>query len=125
MRRGEIGVNAQTITPLLAEALGLPVDAGVILSDVAPGSPAAKAGLQPGDIVLTLDGKPMENGRQFRINVYARGVGEQVALDVRRGERTLAVRVPVAERAERHGAARGPDRHRSRRCRASASPCSI
>jgi S1-C subfamily serine protease len=48
--------------------------------------------------VLTLDGKAMENGRQFRINVYARGVGEQVALTIRRGERTLAVRVPVAER---------------------------
>jgi serine protease Do len=91
-------VSAQTITPLLAEALGLGVDRGVILSDVVAGSPAARAGLQPGDVVMTLDGKAMENGRQFRINVYARGVGEQVALGIRRGERTLAVRVPVAER---------------------------
>ena len=73
VRRGEIGVNAQTITPLMAEALGLAFDAGVVLADVAPGSAAAKAGLEPGDVVLTLDGKPMENGRQFRINVYTRG----------------------------------------------------
>lgn len=99
VRRGEIGVNAQTITPMLAEALGLPVSAGVILSDVAPGGPAAKAGLQRGDVVMALDGKEMENGRQLRINVYARGVGQQVTLDVRRGERRLSVRVPVAERA--------------------------
>jgi len=42
VRRGEIGVHAQTITPLMAEALGLEVDTGVILSDVAPGSPAAR-----------------------------------------------------------------------------------
>jgi serine protease Do len=98
VRRGEIGVHAQTITPLLAEALGLPVDAGVILSDVTPGGPAAKAGLVPGDVVLTLDGKAMENGRQFRINVYARGAGEQVQIDIRRGQRQLAVSVPVAER---------------------------
>ena len=98
VRRGEIGVTTQTITPLMAEALDLTVDAGVVLSDVTPGSPAAKAGLEPGDIVLTLDGKPMENGRQFRINVYTRGVGEQVAVEVRRGGRTLTVRVPVAER---------------------------
>ena len=98
VRRGEIGVSAQTITPLLAEALGLTVDRGVIVSDVRPGSPAAKAGLQPGDVVVTLDGKPMENGRQFRINVYARGVGQQVALSVRRGDRTVPVRVPVVER---------------------------
>ena len=68
-----------------------------------PGSPAAKAGLEPGDVVLTLDGKPMENGRQFRINVYTRGVGEQVAVDVRRGARTLSVRVPVVERESETG----------------------
>lgn len=98
VRRGEIGVNAQTITPLMAEALGLAFDAGVILSDVPPGTPAAKAGLEAGDVVLTLDGKPMENGRQFRINIYTRGAGEQVAIEVRRGARTVAVRVPVGER---------------------------
>ena len=98
VRRGEIGVSAQTITPLLAEALALPVDRGVILSDVAEGSPAAKAGLRAGDLVLSLDDKPMENGRQFRINIYARGAGEQVVLNVRRGERTAPVRVQVAER---------------------------
>jgi serine protease Do len=98
VRRGMIGVNPQTITPLMAEALGLTIDAGVVLSDVIPGSAAEKAGLAPGDLVLSLDGKPMENGRQFRINVYTRGVGEQVAVEVRRGDRTLTVRVPVVER---------------------------
>jgi serine protease Do len=103
VRRGEIGVNTQTITPLMAEALGLTADAGVVLSDVLPGSPAEKAGLAPGDLVLTLDGKPMENGRQFRINVYTRGVGEQVAVEVRRGSRTLTVRVPVVERENNAG----------------------
>jgi S1-C subfamily serine protease len=60
--------------------------------------PAGQAGLQPGDIVLTLDGKAMENGRQFRINVYTRGIGETLAIEVRRGDRTLTVRVPVIER---------------------------
>ena len=98
VRRGEIGVNAQTITATLAEALALPVRSGVILGDVAPNSPAAHGELQRGDIVLTLDGKPMENGRQFRINIYARA-GQQVSLDVARGEQRLQLRVPVAERA--------------------------
>jgi len=103
VRRGEIGVSSQTITPLMAEALGLTLDAGVILADVLPGGPAEKAGLEPGDIVLTLDGKPMENGRQFRINVYTRGAGEQISLEVRRGERTVSVKVPVIERANDAG----------------------
>jgi serine protease Do len=100
VRRGEIGVNAQTITPLMAEALGLTesADAGVILADVAPGGPADRAGLRPGDIVAALDGKRMENGRQFRINVYTRGVGEQVTIQISRGDRSLTIRVPVIER---------------------------
>jgi serine protease Do len=98
VRRGEIGVNPQTITPLLADALGLTSDAGVILADVAPGGPAARAGLQPGDLVHALDGKRMENGRQFRINLYSRGVQDTVTLDVQRGERRFSVRVPVGER---------------------------
>ena len=98
VRRGDIGVYTQTVTPLLAEALGMTVDAGVVLSDVTPGGPGAKAGLQPGDLVLTLDGKRMENGRQLRINLYTRGIDETVVLEVQRGDRKLSVRVPVGER---------------------------
>ena len=98
VRRGDIGVHTQTITPLMAEALGVSADAGVVLSDVAPGGPAARAGLQAGDLVLSLDGKRMENGRQLRINLYAHGINDTVVLDVQRGERKLSVRVPVGER---------------------------
>jgi serine protease Do len=99
VRRGDIGVHTQTITPLLAEALGVTAtDAGVVLSDVAPGGPAARAGLQPGDLVLALDGKRMENGRQLRINLYAHGVNDTVVIDLLRGDRKLSLRVPVGER---------------------------
>jgi serine protease Do len=103
VRRGEIGVSVQTVTPLMAEALGFATDAGVILADVDEKSPAAKAGLEPGDLILTLDGKRMENGRQFRINVYTRGVGERVSLEVQRGDRRLTVQVPVIERTNDSG----------------------
>jgi serine protease Do len=98
VRRGDIGVSAQTVTPLLADALGLPADAGVVVADVAEGGPAARAGLQPGDVLVSLDGKRMENGRQFRINLYTRAVGQQVTLDILRGERQLSLRVPIVER---------------------------
>jgi serine protease Do len=98
VRRGEIGVTAQTVTATLAEALNLPADASVIVADVEDGSPGAKAGLRPGDLVLSLDGKRMENGRQFRINLYTRAIGQQVALEIERGGRRTTVRLPVVER---------------------------
>ena len=98
VRRGEIGVSTQTITSVLAEAMRLPVDAGVIVADVVAGGPAARAGLQPGDVIQALDGKRMENGRQFRINLYTRAIGEQISLDVQRGEQRMTLRIPVAER---------------------------
>jgi serine protease Do len=100
VRRGDIGVRPQTITPLLAAALKLPRDRGVVLADVQPGSPAARVGLQPGDLVLTFDGKPMENGRQLQVTLYRRFVGELVMLEIQRGSELLKVPVTISERAD-------------------------
>jgi serine protease Do len=100
VRRGEIGVRPQTITPLLARGLGLDRTWGVVLSDVHPEGPAAKAGLEPGDIVLTLDGKPMENGRQLRVNLYRHVVGETVDLEIQRRTQKLTFRVPIADASD-------------------------
>ena len=100
VRRGEIGVFAQTVTPALAAALHLPRDWGVVLGDVYPNSPAAKAGLRINDVILSLDGKPMENGRQFDVNIYRRAIGGTVNLEVGRGLQRTTIRVPVVERRD-------------------------
>ena len=100
VRRGVIGVRAQTITPPLAAGLGLLFDRGVVLSDVLPSGPGAQAGLRPGDVVVALDGKPMENARQLDVNLYRRAPGETVTLSVRRGSQSLDVPVQVVERPE-------------------------
>jgi serine protease Do len=100
VRRGVIGVRAQTITPPLAVGLGLIFDRGVILSDVLPSGPAAAADLRPGDVVVALDGKPMENARQLDVNLYRHAPGDTVTLAVRRGSLSLDVPVKVVERPE-------------------------
>jgi serine protease Do len=100
VRRGDIGVRAQTITPVLAQGLGLPRERGVVLADVLPGSPAARAGLQQGDLVLALDGKPMDNGRQLQVNLYRRFVGDVVSLAIMRGGESRAVAVTIEERPD-------------------------
>jgi len=103
VRRGQIGVIAQTITPELAQSLGLSQDWGVILADIAPSGAAQAAGLEIRDIVVSFNGKLMENARQFGVNIY-QCAGETVTLEILRGTQKLTKRVAVLERP------RDPDR---------------
>jgi serine protease Do len=98
VQRGEIGARTQTVTPTLAAALGLARSEGVIVSDVQPG--AGAAGLQAGDLILTLDGKPMENARQLNVNLYRRTPGTDVGVEVLRGAERLSLRLPVRQRTD-------------------------
>ena len=100
VRRGEIGVFAQTITPALAAGQRLSREWGVVLGDVYPNSPAARAGLRINDLILSVEGKPMENGRQFDVTIYQRPIGYPVNLEVGRGPQRLTLRVMVAERRD-------------------------
>jgi len=100
VRRGTIGVTAQTITPALAQGLGLGVTAGVVVADVRPGRAGATAGLREGDVILSLDGKRMENARQLDVNLYQREPGQTVTLLVQRNQANQNVRVVVDERID-------------------------
>ncbi len=99
VRRGSMGVVAQTITPDLAAGLNLGRDRGVILADVDPAGPAAAAGLRPGDIVIALDGKALESGALLDIGLYGRAPGTAARLTVDRDGASREVVVTVQERA--------------------------
>ena len=100
VRRGDIGISPQTITPVLASGLKLPRDHGVILADVKPDGPAAQAGLLPGDLVLSLDSRPMENGRQLQVGLYRHILGDVVMLEILRDGQISKIPVVINERKD-------------------------
>ena len=98
--RGEIGIQAQTITPELAEGLGLERDFGVVLSDVFLGGSAYNAGVLIGDIVLSLNGKPIENARQLMVNLYGQLPNQLVRLELLRDGESFSPSVTVRARGD-------------------------
>jgi len=100
LRRQEIGIGIQTITAEMAKGLNLPQDWGVIISDTLPGGPAEKAGVQPGDVLVSVDGQPSENVPTVSYNFLLRDSGDKVHLVVMRKKSKLEFDVPVLE--EKH-----------------------
>jgi serine protease Do len=98
--RGEVGIDAQTITPALARALGLRHEAGVVIADVQPGGPAHSSALEIGDVIVALDGKPMENARQLQVNLYSKPIRSLIELDIDRKGQRLKKSVAVLERRD-------------------------
>ena len=96
----QIGVSARNITPALASGLGLDRDDGIVIEDAIPGGPAASAGLLPGDIVLTVNEKRVENIRQFALAFYAFAVGEKATLEIQRGKQSISYQIPVSEKQD-------------------------
>jgi serine protease Do len=107
--RGWLGVAIQDVDQELADAMKLPAATGILLSDVKPGTPAAKAGLARGDVVLKVDGKVVDTSGQFRNMIAAGGAKHTAHLDLIRDGKPLAADVELGEMPESDAAvASGP-----------------
>lgn len=97
--RGRIGVQVQTqpLTQATAQALGLPGPAGAVVSIVAEGGPAAKAGLRPGDVITEFNGQPVEDSADLVSRVVQTRPGTTVPLAVFRNKQSRTVNVTVEE----------------------------
>lgn len=93
-----LGVKGQTVTGEIARSLGMTAPRGVLVAQVYPGSSADRAGLKEGDVILAIDGQPVndEGGGAFAIGTHK--LGDRVPMQIRRGDReqTITVRADAA-----------------------------
>jgi serine protease Do len=111
--RGWLGVSIQPLTPELAKSFGAKETKGVLISDVVPDSPAAKAGLQPGDILLEFDGKKMDGPGDLQRAVGLTEPGKAARIKVWRDQAEKTVEVRIGESPDEREARTGPQRGRS------------
>ncbi len=102
--RGALGVYTQDLTPDLARALGLGGRHGAVVNGFVPGSSARSAGLSESDVIVSLDGRPIESARALTRLVGLRRPGEMVRLGLIRGGQPASVMVRLGRRTDLEGA---------------------
>jgi len=97
VRRGQLGIAIQPLTAEQVEKLGLKEARGVVVASVAASSPAARAGLRPGDVITAFEGQPVTDGNTLRNRIASTSPGRQVKLTVVRDRRTEEIQVILGE----------------------------
>jgi serine protease Do len=95
--RGYLGVSIQSVTPELAQAMKLEERQGALVSDIMPGSPAAKAGIRQGDVITGFNGTTVKDSHDLPAVVAKTPVGEEVTMTLRRDGNTHKVPVTVGK----------------------------
>jgi S1-C subfamily serine protease len=99
VRHGHLGIGIQDLTPQLAKSLDLrDGQNGALVSSVEPGSPAARAGLRPGDVVVTVGGQPIADANALHNAIGLLRPGQVVQMTILRDGRPMELRATVASR---------------------------
>jgi serine protease Do len=98
VRRGYIGVSLQDIDEGVAAALGIERNRGELIRTVTPGGPAARAGIEQGDVVISVAGRPVTPDESLAYLVSQQPIGSRIPLEVIRDGRRRTVTVAIAER---------------------------
>ncbi len=97
MVRSYLGVVMQEITPVLARNFGFADTEGAIITEVTPDSPAERAGLRPGDVVRTVNGKRVKGMQQLRQTIAGAEIGQEMQIGFLRGGNAVTVKAKIAE----------------------------
>ena len=100
VHRGQIGIRARTITESLASAFDIAAQTGVLVEDVTPESPAEDAGLQIGDVLLSIDGKDLHNVRDLALQLYRYAIGDTVHLQILRKQTRSGASLTITEKPD-------------------------
>ncbi len=110
--RGWLGVSIQNISPEMAKALDLETNKGAIVTSVEDESPAAKAGMKTEDVIVKIDGQPIDNVTELATRVAGTSPGSTISLEAVRQGKTKDFRVTLGElTAKTEQLARGPETH--------------
>jgi Do/DeqQ family serine protease len=105
VRRGVLGVNIQTLTPDIAESMGLANTQGALVSQVVDGSAAEKAGIKAGDVITAVNGKPVKDAAALRNSIGLLHIGDKVDISLVRDGKPRRVTATIAERDTTEAAA--------------------
>ncbi|NOT83651.1 MAG: DegQ family serine endoprotease [Methylococcaceae bacterium] len=97
VRRGLLGVSTQDLTPELAKAFNLQNQRGAVVSRIEGNSPAARAGLEPGDIIVAVNAKQAKNSYDIRNMIGLLQIGDEVALEYYRGNKKLTTTAVIGK----------------------------
>jgi S1-C subfamily serine protease len=92
-----LGISYQPITPDVAAAYSLPIQWGAYVTRVAAGSPAAQAGLQPGDMISQIDNVPLDATHSYLNTLFSYKAGDQITLSIVRNGQTFQAKVTLSE----------------------------
>ena len=95
VERPWLGAKLQQVTADIADSMGLKRPAGALIASVVAGGPAARAGLKPGDVVMSVDGQPVDDPNAFDYRFATKPLGGTATLDVLRSGRELRVQVAL------------------------------
>jgi Do/DeqQ family serine protease len=95
VKRPWLGARLQAVTPEIADSLGLKRPAGALVASIAPASPAARAGLKSSDLIIAIDGQPIDDPNAFDYRFATKVIGGSARIGVVRGGRELAVTVAL------------------------------
>ena len=95
VKRPWLGARLQTVTPEIAESLGLKLPSGALVASVVAGSPAARAGLKSSDLIVAIDGQEVEDPNAFDYRFATRPLGGTAQIDAQRAGKPVKLTVPL------------------------------